>query len=84
MGAFDSVDDELFSIDYRAECDAAALIIPEPSTVRLEERTPRLVRPDGAGPPPAERVGDPVLVIAFVGVLVLVLVSFGVVFWWWT
>jgi hypothetical protein len=85
MGEFDSVDDELFAIDYRAECQASALIMPEPSTVRLEERTPRLVPPDAAGPPPAtERVGDPVLVIAFAGVLVLVLVSFGVVLWWWT
>jgi hypothetical protein len=85
MGAFDSVDDELFAIDYRAECHASALIMPEPSTVRLEERTPRLVRPDMAGPPPApERAGDSVLVIAFAGALVLVLASFGVVLWWWT
>jgi hypothetical protein len=51
----------------------------------LEERTPRLVPPDATRPPPAtEKVGDPVLVIAFAGVLVLVLVSFGVVLWWWT
>ena len=81
MGASDSVDDELFAIDYRAECHAAALILPEPSTVRLEERTPRPVPPERVVPAPA---GDPVLVIGFAGVLVLVLVSFGVVLWWWT
>ena len=83
MGELDSVDDELFAIDYRAECHAYALIMPEPSTVRLEERTPRTAPPERVGWAPPAPAGDPVLVIAFAGVLVLVLVSFGVVLWWW-
>ena len=80
MGEFDSVDEELFSLDFQSEGQ------PEPATVRLEERTPRLIQRDGPGQAPlgAEPDRDPVLVIAFAGLLVLVLVSFGVVFWWWT
>jgi hypothetical protein len=84
MGDFHSVDDELFAIDYRTECQASALITPEPSTVRLEERTPRTAPPERVGSAPPAPAGYPGLVIAFAGVLVLVLVSFGVVLWWWT
>jgi hypothetical protein len=93
----DSIDDELFSTDYRSPSQLRHLtLLPEPPTVRLSERAgsprPRYV-PAEVGPwlsvayPASEYSGEEnateiVLLVGIAVLLVVAVASTGVILWW--
>jgi hypothetical protein len=80
MGEFDSIDDELFSLDYRSERRIRHVnLSPEPPTVRLRERT--LDRPSDDRND--EYSGEVAIVIGLAVLLVVVIATAGLVLWWW-
>jgi len=87
MGEFDSIDDELFSLDYRSERQVAhAGVLPEPPTVRLGERAPAQFDPGPAplDPDDYETTGEIAIVIGLAVLLVVVVAVAGLVLYWWT
>ncbi len=80
MGEFDSIDDELFSLDYRAErATRHTSLLPEPPTVRLRQRAPYRASDDDL----EENSGETAIVIGLAVLLVVVIATVGLVLWWW-
>ena len=87
MGEFDSIDDELFSLDYRSERPVAHPgVVPEPPTVRLAERATAHFDPDATRPgsDDYETTGEIAIVIGLAVLLVVVVAAAGMVVFWWT
>ena len=87
MGEFDSIDDELFSLDYRSEpLVAHRAVLPEPPTVRLDVRAPAHFDPGPSrlDPDDYETTSEIAIVIGFAVLLVVVVAAAGVMLWWWT
>jgi hypothetical protein len=79
MGEFDSIDDELFSLDYRSQRRIRhASLSSEPPTVRLRPRT--LDRPSERDD---DYSGETAIVIGLAVLLVVVIATAGLVLWWW-
>jgi len=84
MGEFESVDDELFALDYRAEPSISrATVLPEPPTVRLAERASTHFGPPAFDWDADDTGGEIAIVIGFAMLLVLVLAAASLVLWWW-
>jgi hypothetical protein len=80
MSEFDSIDDELFSLDYRSERPTRHIcVLPEPPTVRLRPYAPRRSVDDDVD----EHSGEMAIVIGLAVLLVVVIATVGLVLWWW-
>jgi hypothetical protein len=80
MSEFDSIDDELFSLDYRSERPTRHIsVLPEPPTVRMRPYAPRRSVDDDVD----EHSGEMAIVIGLAVLLVVVIATVGLVLWWW-